>query len=224
MQFCIIYYTTTSIYYSHVLYRGYIWPPSPPPTKYLPLFRANNFWAHELNICILDILMNKYGDSNQNHSKDNENFPYSLHSFICAKTSSLLCPSMVLLILFLALYTFWNQHHTLRGNVQHIQPSVNDKCPVFFGFWRKIARMKTRQSTEKVIKHNRCTVFSWNSVLRVHQNEWYKLCLTIYSLLILPPQNFRRIKGNTNLSKGGSSHPSSTIIYAYADVAAPWRC
>ena len=36
----------------------------------------------------------------------------------------------------------------------NIRPSVNDKCPVFFGFCRKLVRTKTQQGTDKASENN----------------------------------------------------------------------
>ena len=44
-------------------------------------------------------------------------------------------------------------------HVWNIQPSANDKCPVFFGFCSKLTRTKTQQSTDKASENNWRTVF-----------------------------------------------------------------
>ena len=44
--------------------------------------------------------------------------------------------------------------------IQSIQGALREKYPIFFGFCRKLARTKTPKSTDKVRKHNWCTVFS----------------------------------------------------------------
>ena len=46
----------------------------------------------------------------------------------------------------------------------HIQPSVDDKYPVFPWFCRKLARTKTQQSTDKASKYNGRKVFSRVSI------------------------------------------------------------
>ena len=43
--------------------------------------------------------------------------------------------------------------------IQSIQGALREKYPIFFGFCRKLARTKTPKSTDKVRKHNWCTVF-----------------------------------------------------------------
>ena len=71
----------------------------------------------------------------------------------------------------------------------------NTKCgpqkmsQFFSGFHKKLARTKTKQSTDKANEHNDRIVFLWALVLRGHQREWFQLCLIIYLLFIKIPHN-----------------------------------
>ena len=49
----------------------------------------------------------------------------------------------------------------------HIQPAVNDKCPVFW-IYQENREHKTQQSIDKVSKHNGCIVFLLALVLLTH--------------------------------------------------------
>ena len=54
---------------------------------------------------------------------------------------------------------WWYFHVPVQSSTFVIQPLVNNKCSGFFWFFRKLARTKNQQSTEKVSKHKGRKVF-----------------------------------------------------------------
>ena len=91
-------------------------------------------------------------------------------------------------------YNLWGMAH--NGYVYcDIQPPVNDKCPSFFGFHRKLAHTKPQQSTDKASKHNGRTVFS--RVLVLLTRSWTGVASTLsyclYPLFVLLPHNLHQL-------------------------------
>ena len=63
----------------------------------------------------------------------------------------------------------------------------------FFDFFRRLARTKTEQITDKARKHNGHTIFLRYLVLHTHKQEWIQLCMEIYPIFITLTYNLHQL-------------------------------
>ena len=76
-----------------------------------------------------------------------------------------------------------------------IRGTFHNNFPGFLGFifFRKLARTKTQQGTDKASGHNRPTVFSRALIFRTYQQKWLKHCFILCLIFVLLPRNFRQL-------------------------------